>query len=320
MQSNFLASTKEKAARVLRALKAARCGYRKNHEVIMFHPERMRNIEKRSTMLEAMHSCGLSPSRPLDLKADGAIHRYRVDGDKSGSVNGWYVLHDGAAAFGVFGSWKTGAQHQWRGSDLRSMSSAELAAMHQQMQAMQRAREAEALKVRAAAREKAQRLWARARPATNSHPYLQRKRVQAIGIRCLRDMLLIPLRDTEGTLHSLQFIGPDGGKRFLTGGLTAGCYCSLGNVQSRLLICEGYATGATLWQATGDAVAVAFNAGNLKAVAVALRRKFPSLNIVVCGDNDAQTEGNPGLRKATEAAMAVGGSWVVPSFGGASHV
>lgn len=318
MRGRFLAISKKKVVRVLRALRTTVS--EKKHEVIMFDSVRLGNIENCSSMLDAMHRHGLSPSKPLDLKADGVIHRYRVSGDKSGSLNGWYVLHDGAVNFGVFGSWKTGAQHQWRGGDLRSMTGPELAAMRQQMLMMQRAREDEALKVRAAAREKAQCLWARARPAANSHPYLKRKRVQAIGIRCLRDMLLIPLRDSEGTLHSLQFIGVDGTKRFLTGGLMVGCYCALGVVRGRLLICEGYATGATLWQATGDAVAVAFNAGNLKAVAISLRRKFPSVDIVVCGDKDRQTAGNPGLVKATEAALAVGGRWVVPSFPGGAHV
>lgn len=309
--------TNKKAAGVVRTHPAA--AYQTESTEIMDEKLQLCNINGSALMLQAMQQRGLNPLKSLDMKPDGQIHRYRVEGDKAGSLNGWYVLHLEPMPCGAYGSWKTGEQHQWKGA-AKPMRKAEQAAMRRQMQAMQKAREAEARKVRQDAMAKAQKLWDRARPATNDHPYLQRKRVQAMGIRCLRDMLLIPLRDTAGRLHSLQFIGPDGVKRFLTGGRTAGCYCPLGSMKNRLLVCEGYATGATLWQATGEAVAVAFNAGNLKAVALALRHKFPQLPIVVCGDNDCGTEGNPGLTKAREAAHAVGGVCVVPTFGEARHV
>lgn len=75
-------------------------------------------------------------------------------------------------------------------------------------------------------------------------------------------------------LHTLQFILPDGSKRFLSGGRISGCYYAMGRPAGVLLLCEGYATGATLHQATGHAVAVAFNCGNLPVVARALRAKF----------------------------------------------
>ena len=184
------------------------------------------------------------------------------------------------------------------------------------MQAMQQARAEEQAAVQEAARQRADKLWARAHPATNSHAYLQRKRVAAIGIRALRDMLLIPARDAAGNLHTLQFIGADGGKRFLTGGRIAGCYYAIGKPLDSLLLCEGYATGATLYAATGRAVAVAFNCGNLLAVARALRGKFPELRLIVCADNDFATPGNPGLTHARAAARAVGGFVAVPRFEG----
>ena len=186
-------------------------------------------------------------------------------------------------------------------------------------QAAQVARVVEQGRVHAEAQAKAARLWGQARPATNAHPYLQRKRIGAIGIRQLRDMLLIPARDAAGTLHTLQFISPDGSKRFLSGGRIAGCYYAMGRPAGSLLLCEGYATAATVFQATGEATAVAFIAGNLPTVARALRAKFPRLRIVVCADNDAATPGNPGLTKATEAARAVGGYVAVPRFEGVRH-
>ena len=120
----------------------------------------------------------------------------------------------------------------------------------------------------------------------------------------------------DGALHSLQFISEDGGKRFLSGGRVVGCYFSIGQTQDAAALCiaEGFATGATIFEATGYPVAVAFNAGNLLAVAKAMREKFPDLPLIVCADDDRNTDGNPGLTKATEAARAVGGLLVIPEF------
>jgi putative DNA primase/helicase len=82
-----------------------------------------------------------------------------------------------------------------------------------------------------------------------------------------------------------------------------------------LCIAEGFATGATIHQATGYPVAVAFNAGNLEAVAKAMRQKLPGLSMIVCADDDAGTEGNPGITKANLAALATGAKVAVPAFG-----
>ncbi|HMN55669.1 MAG TPA: toprim domain-containing protein [Ottowia sp.] len=267
-------------------------------------------------MLDAMRAASLAPAKDLALVPDGRLRRYRVEGDKPGSANGWAVLHDGAVQSGAFGSWKTGATHTWRQHSERRLSAAERQALRQQQVAAQQARADELRQVQAQAAQRAERLWQRARPAIDAHPYLAKKRVRAIGLRQLRDMLLVPARDTSGRLSTLQFISPDGAKRFLTGGRIQGCYCAMGRPSDCLLICEGYATAATIFAATGQATAAAFNCGNLMTVAQALRRKFPELRLIVCADNDAGTRGNPGLTHARAAARAVGGEVVAPDFAG----
>ena len=105
-------------------------------------------------------------------------------------------------------------------------------------------------------------------------------------------------------LHRLQFIGIKGDKRFLIGGRVAGCYLSIGDVNgaTALCICEGFATGASIHEATGYPVVVAFNAGNLLPVAKAMRKRFPELHLIVCGDDDTKMPGNPGRTKAAVAA------------------
>ena len=309
---------KEKAAGVVPTPEAAI--QTTDRVIIVGNLGRVNAGEQGASMLQAMQATGLAPAKALDLLVpDGKLRRYRVEGDKGGSTNGWYVLHSHPILAGAFGSWKTGESHNWHEVRAKPPTQAERDALRKHLQATQAARVVEQGRVHAEAQAKAARLWGQARPATNAHPYLQRKRIGAIGIRQLRDMLLIPARDAAGTLHTLQFISPDGSKRFLSGGRIAGCYYAMGRPAGSLLLCEGYATAATVFQATGEATAVAFNAGNLPTVARALRAKFPRLRIVVCADNDAATPGNPGLTKATDAARAVGGFVAVPRFEGVRH-
>ena len=312
---------KEKAAGVLPAPDAAI--QKSSRVIIVGNLGRVNGASQGASMLQSMQMAGLAPAKVLDLVPDGKLRRYRVEGDKPGSLNGWYWLRGGDAfpgEFGGFGSWKTDESHNWRAVRQKPPTARERERLRQAMQAAQAARVVEQAAVHEQARAKAERLWQRALPANNSHPYLQRKHIAAIGIRRLRDMLLIPARDSGGVLHTLQFISPDGSKRFLSGGRIAGCYYAMGRPAGVLLLCEGYATGATLHQATGHAVAVAFNCGNLPAVARALRAKFPMQRILVCADNDMRTPGNPGVTRAQEAARAVGGAVVVPRFAEGGYV
>lgn len=268
--------------------------------------------------LAAIAAAGLAPVKHLSLP-DGKIIRYRVEGDKAGSRNGWAILNRSPILAGAFGSWRTGEQHTWKTDTKETMTPGERAEVHRKMQAAQQARAAEEVRVRADAAARAVKLWSGAKPATDDHPYLLAKRVHAYGLRSLHDQLMVPVRDVEGRLHTLQFIGPDGGKRFLTGGRITGCYYAIGRPDDALLLAEGYATAATLHQATGRAVAVCFNCGNLVAVARALRAKFPRLRLLICADNDVATPGNPGLSAAHAAAKAVGGRVAFPSFEGMAH-
>jgi len=263
---------------------------------------------------QALATAGLAPHGDLSLAGDGKLQRYRIEGEKAGSRNGWAVLYSHPVMAGAFGSWKTGESHTWCERTSKPPTPAERAELQRHMKAAQAARAAELANVQASARERAAKLWATAHPATNAHPYLQRKQIGAYGIRQLRDMLVIAARDVHGQLHTLQFISADGSKRFLTGGRIVGCYFAIGRPVDSMLLCEGLATGSTLHRATGRAVAVAFNCGNLVAVAKALRGKFPTLRLIVCADNDFQTPGNPGVTHARAAAQAVGGFLAVPRF------
>ncbi|QLQ33936.1 MAG: toprim domain-containing protein [Candidatus Thiothrix singaporensis] len=80
-------------------------------------------------------------------------------------------------------------------------------------------------------------------------------------------------------------------------------------------VCEGWATGSSLYELYGLPVLVAFDAGNLLPVAQAYRARYMGAHITICADNDRKTPGNPGITKAAEVAEKVPGvSVAVPQF------
>lgn len=153
-----------------------------------------------------------------------------------------------------------------------------------------------------------------------NHPYLTAKGIKGHGIRQHKDNLLIPLRDSARTLHNLQAITPEGRTQLLPNGRVKGCFHAINGKPDVLLICESYATGASLHEATGSAVAIAINADNLELVARDLRSRYPEVKIAIAANDDHQIDGNPGLTNAKAAATAVGGVVVVPDFGASRPV
>lgn len=233
---------------------------------------------------------------------------------KSGSNKAaWCFMFDDLRG-GVFGDYSTNMESTWQASNSAPYTPAERQAHLANIKAMKAQRDADLLATQQQASETALQRFNEATPCTQ-HAYTGMKGVQCHGVRIdAVGALLVPMHDTAGKLHSLQSITPDGEKRFHPGGRIKGCYHSIGKPAGRLVIAEGYATAASIHEATGDAVAVAFNAGNLEAVALALRAKYPALVLIVAADDDHLTDGNPGLSKATAAALAVGGLVAAPSF------
>lgn len=252
---------------------------------------------------------------PERIEADGKLHRCKVEGGRSGSLDGAYVFHADGQPAGGFINWRDGLGWQtWTATPEREPSREERAAWRARAEAMRQLRHQEEAQRYAEAARRAAQLLGRCKLATNDHPYLRRKGVNAYGLHQLRAQLVIPVRDSAGALCSLQFISPEGDKRFLTGGRKRGCYFSIGRPDRMICIAEGYATAASVFEVTGHATAVAFDAGNLEPVARALRAKFPSITMIICADNDSETPGNPGVSCAIAAARAVGGRVAVPSF------
>jgi len=263
-----------------------------------------------------MSARGLSMHKG-SVVADGKLHRYRVTGDRAGKENGWYVLYLDGIPAGAFGSWKTGDQHSWCAKLDNEMTDDEKAANKARMEAARAEREAEQVKVREAARVKANELWEKANPTVDAnHPYIRNKGIRPVGARQLGKMLVLPVRDIDFRINSLQFIMADGSKRFLTGGQKSGGFILLPGSSDDVIICEGWATACSLSETTGSLCVVCFDAGNLLPVAKAVKQANPDTNsFTICADDDYRTDGNPGLTKAAEAAEAIGARVVIPKFG-----
>jgi len=263
-----------------------------------------------------MAAVGITP--PTDIISDGKLQRFHVIGDRNGSKNGWLVFYGDGLAAGSFGTWKGGETHTWCAKSDRKLTAAEKCEYAKRLAESKRQREAELKRTHTEAAAKALKLWCEAKPAPADHGYLVTKQVKPCGLRVDRDgRLLIPIR-IGGKLASLQTIDASGGKRFLNGGEIRGGYHALGKPDGVVYLCEGVATGLSIREAVGGAVAVCFSAGNLHAAAEALRAKLPNVRLILCADNDSQTKDNPGLTRATEAAKAVGGLVALPDFGDAT--
>lgn len=269
----------------------------------------------------AILSAGIQP--PEHIEADGKLHRFSANGKRDNDA-GWYVLHMDGVPAGSFGCWSGPETQTWRGNLGRKFTPQEEKAHREKIEAQRKAKEVADRQRHEQAQIQANEIWKRCIPV-ESHAYLTTKGINPNGARLYRGpiainglrcdgCLVIPLRDTEGAIWTLEFISPTGEKRFLPGGAKRGHYYAIGTPTEKIIICEGYATGASLHEVTGQAVAVAIDAGNLLPVARALRAKYPDTALLIAADNDQWTEGNPGTTKGQEAAQAVNAGLVAPQF------
>jgi len=255
------------------------------------------------------------------------VYRFPGADKPHGNTAGWCVLFaDGLG--GSFGDWSTGLAVDWQAKRDRPFTPAEREAFRRHAAEAKAKREIETEAKHAESAKTAAEMWTTALPVAGRYPYLDRKGVKPHDLRVYRgdlvidgmvcDGALIVRLTIGGKLHSLQFIDANGNKRFLPGGRVTGCYSVIGTVQeatARGAICvaEGWATAATIREATGIPTVAAFSAGNLVAVVQRLRTNFPDVDTIVCGDRD---KSGAGQRAATEAQF-IGAHLALPEFNAA---
>lgn len=277
---------------------------------------------------DAIRAAGLVPP---DIIEPGRFYRFPGDGKRDGNKAAWCKLFDDGLG-GVFGDFSSGLDQHWQAARERPMTQAERDAWRRQVDESRRQAEAE----RAAEAERkavlAQRFFKGAEPL-RQHAYPIKKGIlgSAGAVRVefaerLKDddgrpltglhgiCILIPAR-RDGRIVALQVIDAEGNKRFVGAIGGAAFVFGVADGADRLVVCEGWATGASIHEATGLPVVCAFTAGALAEVAKRIRASLPNAQIVIAADDDINTAGNPGITKATEAAQAVGGKLAIPDFG-----
>jgi putative DNA primase/helicase len=247
---------------------------------------------------------------------DGRIHRF----DRDGKKNAWfwgvcmYSSKDGSPYYlATVGDWRTDEKFEFKTNAAYSKEDAKLIAERIKSGAKKAEKEKlqHQLEVadlsKSAFNEFAQ---------TGTTPYLSKKQIPELyGCRVDADTLIVPARDAENKLWGFQRIYQDGKKYFQSGQRKEGCFHVIPseiNFQETevVYVCEGFATGASIYQATGKPVVVAFDAGNLLPVASSIMGP----TIIICGDDDQWTDKNPGREKAEAAAKKCLGKVWFPKF------
>lgn len=288
--------------------------------------------------LDAMRSAGVhidtNGGHPI---ADGKLHRVKTTNPKrKGKLDAWYVYHSDDPASGAFGDYFAGVSDTWCSKKASELTPEERKAFATRMDEAKAERAADLARVQGEARAASASIWSAGTKASAEHAYLKRKDLPPYpGIRQLSGdvkymidgeakvarsgNLIVPIFTPAGELASVQIIQPDGTKRYLKGTAKTGNYTSVGKGGDTVVVAEGWATAARIHQATGLTVFVAFDSGNLPAVAEAIRKKYPERTIIIAADNDRakMPDGkikNPGVEAAIKAAKAVKCRVAVPLF------
>lgn len=245
---------------------------------------------------------------PRAIKEDGKIHRFEID--KPGDKSGWYVFYDDTKfPCGVFGNWRTGEQFKWFAKDDSKLTYEDSCFIRERVENA----EAQKLELYKVTADIAEDLYYKLDQATDDHPYLVKKQIKAnefVKVTNGDNKLVLPvfqLIDGEFKITSLQFIDENGQKKFFKDGDPKGGFMLIGDFTDKMFMCEGFATGQSIYESTELGTIVAFNAGNLVKVTNVLASMCS--NITIVADND---ESETGIKKANETGLPV---ILVPELG-----
>ena len=246
----------------------------------------------------AIIAVGLDP--PLDIPPKQWV-RFPGYGKGNGNKAGYaFLFEDGLG--GLFGDFSSDLSEVWRHDKVSSFTPDEMV----DFKAMVEESRIEAKKQKEQeydkGAEKAHNDIQGLKNAKSTHPYLKTKKVKPHGLLIQDDNLLMPLTNLEGKLTSYQTITPDGIKKLMYGGKKKGSAYHIKGQGTRTYVVEGFATGATVHEATGNNVFVAVDAGNMGIIVEGLVEKEYK-DIIIAADNDHSTENNTGVVKAKEIAL-----------------
>lgn len=264
-------------------------------------------------LIEKITQAGLKP--PKTVKIDGRVHRFSSSGRNSDDA-GWYIVFNDVHPVGFFGCFRSGLEEKFVADTGKPFSEPDRLRHQKLLADLREARDQEVQRSREIAADKAGDIWNSCTPAPSDHPYLVKKKIEPHDLRVTQDNRLVcPIYIGED-ISSLQFIDATGDKRFLPGGAIADGYMKLDGDDGCIYICEGFATGASIREATGCTTIVAYSAKNLKSVSLQAREAYGASHyIVIVADND---ESGTGVREARIASEASHCNVIVSPVGDAN--
>ncbi|EMJ2918940.1 TPA: LPD7 domain-containing protein, partial [Escherichia coli] len=252
---------------------------------------------------------------------DGAIHRVATRDDKKGAKSGAYRAYLDGRPAGWYRDYRSADDSPTNWVFSGGEQHDPLARLHLRAFAQQQ-RDDNARKLQQQYNKQAgyARSYINGLPQATAHEYLTRKGIRAApGVRLNnKNELVIPFSNGRGEIRSYQRIPVTGGKdaRILKDSEKTGNWFTFGTPENGrpLLFAEGYATAASLHEATGLPVLMTVDAGNMIAVAENARKIWTDSPFVFCADNDHQREINKGVFSATKAAEVTNGEVIIPAF------
>lgn len=291
--------------------------------------------ELEAAFLDFMREVGLPPADFSELAFDGRKHRYSIDGAdrKAKNKHGEMKVYPDEWPSGYVHDYKNDLHYTWsmykKGEHRRTEFDDE--EYRKKRREEQEKRSAEEKAEKAEAVRNAARKWDAAtapKEGAGLHPYLKRKGLRGYyGAKVLDKKIVIPIRSVSGALMSVQTIDSDGAKMFVKhapmrggffalerGGDTSGRVKPEAAGSNMIFLAEGFATAATIHEATGLRVLVCFDCHNMVTVADDVRRSGYIGRVIIAADNDRGSEGNPGLSAAEKIREEFGYVYVYPDF------
>lgn len=318
-----------------------------NREIELMGSNTETTYSTMSELEDAMAELGLDGrSVHIDLSQGSKWRRIPLIGKGSKNKDGAYKVNGHAGEYRVtFVNHVTEERKTWfeKNTNYKKMSKAEWKLKND----LARAKQAEADEAMVETYIKTAGLIAeefnQALPANPRHPYLVRKQIGVYDLRREKNgTLLIPLCDKDGLLWSVQRIWENGEKRGKMYGKRTvndvsypskkeGLFYVVGashdSIKSldRIILVEGFATGASLQQALGEPVVMTLDKGNLKTVARIFAETYPKAELIIAGDNDAGKElygkvtngrkpVNEGKKATLEIRDELGATIALPQF------
>ncbi|EEU2288279.1 LPD7 domain-containing protein [Escherichia coli] len=252
---------------------------------------------------------------------DGAIHRVATRDDKKGAKSGAYKAYLDGRPAGWYRDYRSADDSPTNWVFSGGEQHDPLARLHLRAFAQQQ-RDDNARKLQQQYNKQARyaRSYINQLPQATEHEYLTRKGILAApGVRLNnKNELVIPFSNSRGEIRSYQRIPVTGGKdaRILKDSEKTGNWFTFGTPENGrpLLFAEGYATAASLHEATGLPVLMTVDAGNMIDVAENARQIWTDSPFVFCADNDHQRKINKGVSSAKKAAASTHGEVIIPAF------